>query len=136
MDENTEKKADVNEAEFVDVKEDASSVKDCSKKECCAKKNTRKNGEMSVFVLGIISLVSSVWNPIFALLGFILGIIAVVKGHKARKCEEVPGFATAGWIMGIIALVVSGATLLFCLCTIASLASFIHPYFYYRTFWF
>ena len=138
MDENKEN-VNGEDAVFTEAKpaENPDKKECCSKddKSCCSKKNQKKSGVMPVFVLGLLSLLLPLWNSVFALLGFVLGIIAVVKGHKARHMEEVPGLATAGWVMGIIGMVVCGITLVYTICTVAS---FVVPYhhMYYRTFWF
>ncbi|GEM_PF-2747459 len=106
----------------------------CSKDEkaCCAKKCA---SPLSIFTLGLLAVVFSLWNSVFAPLGFVLGLIAVIKGHKARHLESVPGLSTAGWVMAIVSMVISGISLVYAICTFSFFA-FPYHHVFYRTFWF
>ncbi len=54
-------------------------------------------------VLGIISVVLSL--TLSRVVGFILGILAIVKGGRYRHVDN---DAKAGWILGIIGVTISG----------------------------
>ena len=54
-------------------------------------------------VLGIISVVLSL--TLSRVVGFILGILAIVKGGRYRHVDN---DARAGWILGIIGVTISG----------------------------
>lgn len=65
-------------------------------------------GAVGALVCGIISLVLS--NIPFACFGgIVLGIIAIIKGAKARKYgpQNKKGMATTGYVLGIIGLIIS-----------------------------
>lgn len=125
MDENMNEK----DAEFEEVKENAS----CCKNECSHKRN-EKNSDMSIFVLGLLGVILPLWNPMLSLVGFVLALIAVIKGHKVRKSGSVSGLVRAGFTLGIMSLVIAGVNLVFGL---SFTLRFITPYHYfYRTFWF
>jgi hypothetical protein len=65
-----------------------------------AKKESELKGiEVSGFVLGILSIVFSLFQPLGA---FILGIIAIVQTRKSQK-----GLGRKGKIMGIIGTILS-----------------------------
>lgn len=113
------------EASFKDVK--------C---EQCAKVEVKEDKSLSVFVLGLLAILMSALEYSFLpLLGFIFGLIAVVRGNKPRKLEEKPGFVTAGWIMGIVGMIACGIIFIF---NIVEFVTFVAPvhHFYTRYFYF
>ncbi len=62
----------------------------------------------TALILGIISIVF-IFLPGLNLIGFVLGIIAVIKGSRYRsRC----GTAQAGWVLGILSIVFSSITVL------------------------
>lgn len=65
-------------------------------------------GAVGALVCGIISLVLC-WIPFVCIVGFALGIVAVVLGAKAKKntSKNKKGMAATGFVLGIIALAVS-----------------------------
>lgn len=72
-------------------------------------------------VCGILSLVFlimqfSLWFLIFpAIIGLILGIVAIVTGISAKKKGVIGGMATAGLVMGIIGMALNIIVFLGCL---------------------
>lgn len=125
MDENFEDKTNEN-AQYEEVKESAPEYK----KKC---KSCKSENDMTVFVLGLLGLVLPLWNPLLAIVGFVLGLIAVIKGNRARKAECASNLSRVGFALGIIAMTIAGVTLVFG-CSFA--IRFMFPYhFFYRTFW-
>lgn len=63
----------------------------------------RKDNGTTPLILGIMSVIFSL--TFSRLIGLILGIIAIVKGSKAKDYDN---DAKAGWILGIIGVALSG----------------------------
>lgn len=119
-------------------KETEETKKDCG---CCHDAKYEKKAEVkheagvSVFVLGLLSLVlSGLGYFLLPFVGFILGLIAVVRGNKPRKLEEMPGLIYAGWVMGIIGMIVCAVVIF---ANIGQLGVVLLPYhIYLRHFYF
>ncbi len=70
-------------------------------------------------VCGILGLIGA-WFPIIQYFTFILSILAIIFGVKARK-QEPGGMATAGFVLGIIG-VVCGVAGIICVVICAGVA--------------
>lgn len=66
---------------------------------CVSKRTSDDLGSISM-ILGIIAIVCVI-TGFFSIIGFVLGIIALVKGAPVRKQS---GTALAGWVLGIISI--------------------------------
>lgn len=124
----------------IDVKEETQKTEEArfeSKEKETAKevhevKRSDSDTGVSVFILGLLSILLAVLgNTVLPLIGVILGLIAVIKGSKLRKKEDRPGIITAGWIMGIVGMVLSAVVLIFSIIEIASVVSVMVPHRYY-----
>lgn len=74
---------------------------------------------VAALVCGILGLVGA-WFPIVQYFTFILSILAIIFGVKARK-QEPGGMATAGFVLGIIGVVCSLAGII-CIVLCAGVA--------------
>ena len=72
-----------------------------------------KSAATGSLVCGIVSLVTW-WLGYFAIIGLVLGIVAIVLSIKAKKSGFVGGMATGGMVMGIIGTIVCGIGFLVC----------------------
>lgn len=72
-----------------------------------------KGAATGSLVCGIISL-ATWWLGWFAIIGLVLGIVAIVLSVKAKKEGFVGGLATGGMVMGIIGTVVCGIGFITC----------------------
>lgn len=107
------------------------SVNDDVKCEKC-EKIEKEGNPLAVFVLGLLSILSAaLGSTLLPLIGFILGLIAVIKGNKPRKLEEKPGIITAGWIMGIIGMIICGTSIVF---TAVQIITYVPYHYYFRYF--
>ncbi len=78
-------------------------------------------------VLGIISVVLSL--SLSRVVGFILGILAIVKGGRYRHMNN---DAKAGWILGIIGVTISGIfVFLICIFLLLFFVPMVMPFFWF-----
>lgn len=76
-----------------------------------------KGAATGSMVCGIVAL-ATWWLGWGALIGLVLGIVAIVLSIKAKKEGFVGGMATAGMVMGIIGAVLCG--IFFVACTVCA----------------
>jgi hypothetical protein len=76
---------------------------------------------IAALVCGIISVVFAFFGY-GAIVGIILGIVAIVLGVLARKDPQRKGIATAGLVLGIIGTVLSGILLIACVACVSALS--------------
>lgn len=82
-----------------------------------------KGMAIGALVCGIVSIVAA-WFGYGAIVGLVLGIVAIVLGVKVRKLNDASkGMATGGLVTGIIGVVLSGILLTCVICTACTLAS-------------
>ncbi|MDR2144669.1 MAG: DUF4190 domain-containing protein [Treponema sp.] len=83
---------------------------------------------IAALVCGIISVLCA-FLGYGAIIGIVLGIIAIIFGVKARKDpSQAAGSATAGLVLGIIGTVLSGILFIACVaCTAALGAAITNP---------
>ena len=74
-------------------------------------------------VLGIVSLVISVFFAGLNWLGIPVAIVGIILGALGRKNAEKKGMATAGLVMSIIALVLAVIVWLACAACVGAIAS-------------
>lgn len=81
------------------------------------------NGQATAsLICSIFSLVVSYMGP-FAIVGVILGIIAIVTAACAKKKGFIGGMATAGLVMGIIGTILSTICFITCLACLGVIGS-------------
>ncbi len=79
-----------------------------------------KNLAIASLICGIAGL-ASVWFGVVAILGLILGVVAIILGIKVRKLEdENKKIATAGMICGIIAVSIGAVAFTCAICVICA----------------
>jgi type II secretory pathway component PulF len=76
---------------------------------------------IAALVCGIVSVVFAFFGY-GAIVGIIVGIVAIVLGILARKDPQRKGMATAGLILGIIGTVLSGVLLIACVACVNALS--------------
>lgn len=82
-----------------------------------------KGMAIGALVCGIVSIVAA-WFGFGAIVGLVLGIVAIVLGVKVRKLNDASkGMATGGLVTGIIGVVLSGILLTCAICTAITIAS-------------
>jgi uncharacterized membrane protein len=81
------------------------------------RKMRRKNMGVAALVCGIISVVCAFFGP-GAVIGVLLGIVAIVLGIMGRKNPEQAKSATAGLVLGIIGTVLSGIMFVACVACV------------------
>jgi hypothetical protein len=77
---------------------------------------------IAALVCGIISVVCAFFGP-GAIVGVVLGIVAIILGVKARKDPSQAGSATAGLVLGIIGTVLSGILFISCVACAAAIGA-------------
>jgi uncharacterized membrane protein len=87
-------------------------------------KKSEDDGRNAALVIGILAIVTSS-TLCLALVGLILGIIAIVKGAKVRKDSSA---GLAGWTLGIISVVLSSAKIIGALVFISHIAMYSDRY--------
>lgn len=65
----------------------------------------------TTFILGLLSLLSVLILDGLGIVGFVLGIIAVVKGGNLKKDGVYTSLLSAGYVMGLIGLILSSIKL-------------------------
>lgn len=82
-----------------------------------------KGMAIGALVCGIVSIVAA-WFGYGAIVGLVLGIVAIVLGVKVRKLNDASkGMATGGLVTGIIGVVLSGILLTCVICAACAVAS-------------
>lgn len=82
-----------------------------------------KGMAIGALVCGIVSIVAA-WFGYGAIVGLVLGIVAIVLGVKVRKLNDASkGMATGGLVTGIIGVVLSGILLTCVICAACTVAS-------------
>ncbi len=74
-------------------------------------------------VLGIISLLISVFFSAYGWVGSLLGILGIIFGALGRKNAEKKGLATAGLTLSIIAVVLGLLLYIACVACVSGLAA-------------
>lgn len=96
------------------------------KEEGCVKNKITYDRASNTMILGIISIVCSI-TVVFTMVGFVLGIIAIVKGSSVRH-ESNAGLA--GWLLGIISVVLFGMCVIFFLAFVLPSPYLLHSLYY------
>ncbi|MDR1117128.1 MAG: DUF4190 domain-containing protein [Oscillospiraceae bacterium] len=79
--------------------------------------NNKNNLAVAALVCGILGIIGG-WIPVVRYFTFVLAILGIVLGVKARResAPEQRGLATAGFVLGIIGTVLGGGSILCALC--------------------
>ena len=77
---------------------------------------------IAALVLGILSIVVSIFAGVYSWVAIIIGIVGIVLGALARKQGQ-GGIATAGLVCAIIGTAISVAVWIACLACAASVSS-------------
>jgi hypothetical protein len=77
---------------------------------------------IAALVCGIVSVLCAFLGP-GAIIGIVLGIVAIFLGVKAKKDPSQAGAATAGLVLGIIGTALSGILFIACVACAAVLGT-------------